>query len=50
MEYVANPFYFRGTPKLKRINVYTVTDGNTQDAELRSHDVDLVIDIATANL
>ncbi len=50
VEYVANPFYFRGAPKLKQINVYTVTDGNTDEAELRSHDVDLVIDIATANL
>ncbi len=50
IEYVANPFYFRGTPKLKRINVYTVTDGNTIESELRAHDLDLAVNLPTANL
>lgn len=50
IEYAANPFYFRGAPKLSRITVFTVPDNNTQEAELRSHDVDLALDIATANL
>jgi len=50
IEYTANPFYFRGTPKLKRINVYVIPDGNTQEAQLRSHDSDLVLDIPTQNL
>jgi peptide/nickel transport system substrate-binding protein len=50
IEYVANPSYFRGAPKLKGINVYIVPDGNTQEAQLRSHDIDLAIDVATSNL
>jgi peptide/nickel transport system substrate-binding protein len=50
IEYAANPFYFRGTPRLKRITVYAVTDSNTTEAQLRAHDIDLAIDIATANL
>jgi peptide/nickel transport system substrate-binding protein len=50
IEYVANPNYFRGAPKLKGINVYIVPDGNTQEARLRAHDTDLAIDIATQNL
>lgn len=45
---VANPYYFRGRPKLSRINVYTVPDGNTAAAELRSHGVDLYTDMAAA--
>ena len=50
IEFVANPDYFRGAPKLSQINVYVVPDGNTQEAQLRSHDSDLVIDIPTPNL
>jgi peptide/nickel transport system substrate-binding protein len=50
IEYVANPNYFRGAPKLKGINVYIVPDNNTQESQLRAHDVDLAIDIATQNL
>lgn len=48
--YVANPGYFRGAPKLKRIIVKTIPDANTTEAELRSHDIDFANDIATANL
>lgn len=48
--YAANPYYFRGTPKLKGIDVYTVPDGNTQEAQMRAHDMDLAIDFSTANL
>jgi peptide/nickel transport system substrate-binding protein len=50
IDYTANPRYFRGVPKLHAITVFIVPDGNTQESELRSHDVDLVPDIATANL
>lgn len=50
IEYVANPYYFRGAPKLHAITVFIVPDGNTQEAELRAHDLDLVPDISTANL
>lgn len=50
IEYAANPFYFRGAPKLKGINVYIVPDNNTQEAQLRAHDVDVALDIATQNI
>lgn len=50
IELTANPFYFRGVPKLRGITVFDVPDGNTTEAELRSHDIDLAIDIATSNL
>lgn len=50
IEYVANPYYFRGKPDLRAITVDIVPDGNTQESELRAHDVDLVPDITTSNL
>jgi peptide/nickel transport system substrate-binding protein len=50
IELVANDKYFRGKPRLSGIDVYTVTDGNTSESEIRAHDTDLVIDIPTANL
>lgn len=50
IEFTANPFYFRGAPKLKGITVLDVPDSNTQEAELRSHDIDLAIDISTSNI
>lgn len=50
VELVANAAYFRGAPKLQRIVVSIIPDGNTQEAQLRSGDMDLVIDIPTANL
>ena len=50
IEYVANPFYFRGTPKLRAITVFIVPDANTVESEMRAHDLDLAPDIATANL
>ena len=50
IELVANPNYFRGKPKLKAITVFVIPDGNTAESELRAHDIDLVPDIATANL
>ncbi|HET9392866.1 MAG TPA: peptide ABC transporter substrate-binding protein [Candidatus Rubrimentiphilum sp.] len=46
VEYAANPHYFGGAPKLRTILVYTVPDGNTQMAELRSHGSDLLLDIS----
>ncbi|HLI98029.1 MAG TPA: peptide ABC transporter substrate-binding protein [Candidatus Baltobacteraceae bacterium] len=50
IEYVANPYYFLGKPKLRAITVYIVPDSNTAEAELRAHNLDLVPDVATANL
>lgn len=49
IELVANPHYFRGTPKLSSIIVQTVPDGNTASAMLRSHGTDLIIDVSSAN-
>lgn len=49
VEFAANPHYFRGAPKLKRILVYAVPDGNTSNAELKSHGVDLILAVSSAN-
>jgi len=48
VEYAANPHYFRGAPKVQRLLVYSVADDNTRMAELRSHGVDLLLDISAA--
>ena len=50
VELVANPEYFRGKPKLARIVVQTVPDGNTAAAMLRSNGTDLVVDLSAANI
>lgn len=47
VEFVANPQYFRGAPKLKRILVYTIPDSNTEAADLRSGGVDLIPDVGS---
>jgi peptide/nickel transport system substrate-binding protein len=49
VEFAANPQYFRGAPKLRKILVYTVPDGNTSAAELESHGVDLVLAVTASN-
>ncbi|HEV2260863.1 MAG TPA: peptide ABC transporter substrate-binding protein [Candidatus Rubrimentiphilum sp.] len=48
VEYAANPQYFRGAPKLKRILVYTIPDANTEAADLRSGGVDLIPDVGSS--
>jgi peptide/nickel transport system substrate-binding protein len=49
VELAANPLYFRGAPKLKKILVYTVPDGNTSAAELQSHGIDLILAVTSSN-
>ncbi len=49
VEFVANPHYFRGDPKLRKILVYTIPDGNTSSAEIKSHDIDLILAVTAAN-
>ena len=49
LELDANPKYFRGAPKLKKIFIYYVADDNTRAAEIRSHQIDLIIDMSAAN-
>lgn len=49
VEYEANPHYFGGAPKLKKILVYAVPDGNTSAAELQSHGIDLILAVTSAN-
>ncbi len=49
VELAANPLYFRGAPKLKKILVYTVPDGNTSAAELQSHGIDLILAVTASN-
>ncbi|MGZ6188643.1 MAG: peptide ABC transporter substrate-binding protein [Vulcanimicrobiaceae bacterium] len=46
VDYVANDGYFLGKPKLHRITVHFVTDDNTREADLRSHQTDLINDIS----
>ncbi|MDP9111350.1 MAG: ABC transporter substrate-binding protein, partial [Candidatus Eremiobacteraeota bacterium] len=48
IEYVANPKYFRGKPKLERISVSVVADDNTKTAEIRSHQIDLILDLSSS--
>ncbi|MBV9270507.1 MAG: peptide ABC transporter substrate-binding protein [Candidatus Eremiobacteraeota bacterium] len=48
IEYVANPNYFRGKPKLARVDVQVVPDMNTQAAMLRSHQTDVIIDLTAS--
>jgi peptide/nickel transport system substrate-binding protein len=45
----ANPSYFLGAPKLKQITLLIILDDNTTEAQLRSHEIDLAMEIpATA--
>lgn len=41
----ANPNYFRGAPKIAHLTVEIVTDANTTQSLLRSHEVDLAIEL-----
>ena len=43
---VANPTYFRGTPKLQRVTYDTVPDRNTVLQLMRTHELDLWIPVA----
>ncbi|HET9029195.1 MAG TPA: ABC transporter substrate-binding protein [Candidatus Aquilonibacter sp.] len=40
----ANPDYYRGAPKLKQVVVRIVTDSNTTESLLRTHEVDLALE------
>ncbi|MBV8372461.1 MAG: peptide ABC transporter substrate-binding protein, partial [Candidatus Eremiobacteraeota bacterium] len=41
----ANERYFRGAPRLKRLTLLIIPDDNTTEAQLRSHEADLGIEI-----
>jgi len=41
----ANPNFFRGAPKLKELTLAIITDDNTALAQLRSHELDLGMEI-----
>jgi peptide/nickel transport system substrate-binding protein len=41
----ADPDYFRGAPRLRQITLLMILDDNTTEAEVRSHGVDLAIEI-----
>ncbi|GAC1389591.1 MAG: peptide ABC transporter substrate-binding protein [Vulcanimicrobiaceae bacterium] len=45
IEYVANPDYFLGKPKLDQIIWKIIPDSNTQTAQLRSHEIDWIPEI-----
>ncbi len=44
----ANPHYWRGPPKLKRIEYSPIPDENTVVTELKSHDIDMDYNLAAA--
>lgn len=48
IEYVANEKYFRGKPKLAKIDVQIVTDANTASAMIRSHQTDVIVDLTAS--
>jgi peptide/nickel transport system substrate-binding protein len=48
IEYVANPDYFRGRPKIGRLVVEVITDMNTQAAEMQSHQIDVINDLTAS--
>lgn len=41
----ANPTYFRGVPKIAHLILKIIPDGNTTESEVRSHDVDLAMEM-----
>jgi peptide/nickel transport system substrate-binding protein len=47
--FVANPKYWRGPPKLQRIEYNPVPNENTIIAQLQSHDIDLEYNATTTN-
>ena len=49
IELRANPNYFRGAPHFKRITLKIIQDDNTIEAQLRSHEVDLAIEISATS-
>ena len=42
----ANDAYFRGAPKIKQLTLLVVLDSNTTAAELRTHELDLALEIS----
>ncbi|GAC1538672.1 MAG: peptide ABC transporter substrate-binding protein [Candidatus Velthaea sp.] len=48
IEMEANPNYFRGKPKLKRVIFKSIPDRNTLFAQMESHELDLWIDVRGA--
>jgi len=41
----ANPTYFRGAPKIKRIDLKVLPDTNTELTQLRTHEIDSTVDL-----
>ena len=41
----ANPAYFRGAPKIQHLTLLIIPDDNTTEAQLRSHEADLGLEI-----
>ena len=45
----ANPDYFRGAPHIAQLTLLIITDQNTTETELRSHEADLAVEVTLAN-
>ncbi len=42
----ANTHYFLGAPKIKRVTLKIIPDGNTMESEIRAHDINLSYEIS----
>ncbi len=47
IDLVANEHYFRGRPKLNRVEFRVLPDDNTILAQMQTHEIDLVVSVAT---
>ena len=45
IELTANPDYFLGKPKLNRLIIKIISDGNTAMTEMRNHEVDALVEV-----
>lgn len=50
VEMEANPFYFRGQPKLRKITFKVVPDDNTGLAQVQTGELDLLINVKPSNV
>ena len=47
IDFVANPDYFKGKPKLEKIQFRVIPDDNSILEALQTHDIDMVVSVAT---
>lgn len=50
IEMEANPYYFRGQPRLKKLTYKIVTDENSEITQLQTKDIDLLVNLKPASI